>query len=374
MDFIEELNSLSSRASNQIDRLNTEEAAKNALVMPFIRKLGYDPFNPGEVVPEFTADVGTKKGEKVDYAIFKNEKPVMLIECKAPDKDLKECHCSQLYRYFSVTESTVGVLTNGTEYQFFCDIEEDNKMDDKPFLEFDLFDINESVVEELKRFRKSDFEEDEIQSVATNLKYTNELKKIFRKELEDPSKDFVKFFGKQVYNGRFTQNRFEKFTEIVDQALTQFINEKINERLMSAMDQEEETEEEKEEEKEGEEEEEEKVDDGIVTTEEEIEGHHIVKTVLRNFTDPERIALRDYKSFCNILLDDKVTQPIIRFRFDGEQKYVGVFDEEKNEEKIPIDDLIEIGDHIDRMKKSIKYYDTGEYEKESDDDQNLNNS
>ena len=49
--------------------LLTEEAAKTALVMPFIQALGYDVFNPSEVIPEYTADVGTKKGEKVDYAI-----------------------------------------------------------------------------------------------------------------------------------------------------------------------------------------------------------------------------------------------------------------------------------------------------------------
>ncbi|HBL43185.1 MAG TPA: restriction endonuclease, partial [Planctomycetaceae bacterium] len=80
----------------------TEEATKNAFVMPFISALGYDVFNPLEVIPEFTSDVGIKKGEKVDYAITKDEKIIILVECKWSGADLDKVHASQLYRYFSV--------------------------------------------------------------------------------------------------------------------------------------------------------------------------------------------------------------------------------------------------------------------------------
>ena len=82
MDFIEEIRNLSGRITKQKDLIQTEEATKNAFVMPFINLLGYDVFSPTEVVPEFTADVGTKQGEKVDYAIFKDNEVIMLIECK----------------------------------------------------------------------------------------------------------------------------------------------------------------------------------------------------------------------------------------------------------------------------------------------------
>jgi hypothetical protein len=66
MDFIDQIKALSNQISKRSERLETEEATKNAHVMPFIKALGYDIFNPEEVVPEFTCDVGTKKGEKVD--------------------------------------------------------------------------------------------------------------------------------------------------------------------------------------------------------------------------------------------------------------------------------------------------------------------
>ena len=65
-----------------VDHRDTEEATKSALVLPFIQMLGYEIFDPTEVVPEYTADVGTKKGENVDYALMQNGKPAVLVECK----------------------------------------------------------------------------------------------------------------------------------------------------------------------------------------------------------------------------------------------------------------------------------------------------
>ena len=122
---------------------------------PFFRALGYDTTDPTEVVPEFTADIGTKRGEKVDFAIVKDKSPVMLFECKWCGTELSNEHTSQLYRYFGVTETRFGVLTNGIVYWFYSDLEQPNKMDSKPFLEFNMLDIKEPLVEELKKFTKS---------------------------------------------------------------------------------------------------------------------------------------------------------------------------------------------------------------------------
>ena len=74
MEFTDQLAALSTRAIKQKDIIKTEEATKNALVMPFIQALGYDVFDPSEVIPEYIADVGSKKGEKVDYAIVADGK------------------------------------------------------------------------------------------------------------------------------------------------------------------------------------------------------------------------------------------------------------------------------------------------------------
>ena len=82
MDFKDAIKQISDRIVKLKGNLETEEATKNALVMPFLNALGYDVFNPLEVLPEMTCDIGTKKGEKIDYAILKDGQPVILIECK----------------------------------------------------------------------------------------------------------------------------------------------------------------------------------------------------------------------------------------------------------------------------------------------------
>jgi hypothetical protein len=337
MDFIDEVKALAARIPNLKDSIMTEEATKNALVMPMINILGYNVFDPTEVVPEFTADHGTKKGEKVDYAIIKDGEPIILIECKTLGSDLNTNHASQLFRYFNVTSAKVGILTNGTTYRFFSDLEDANKMDDKPFLEIDLLNLKDEQVEELKRFKKERFDVCELESVANELKYTKEIKQILLSEMNKPSEDFVKFFANLVYNGRITPNKRDQFTAITKKAFNQFINDRINERLKIAMSNKNHNDE-----VDVEEDIVEPVDDGIVTTEEEIEGYHIIKAILRETIAPDRIVMRDTKSYCGILLDDNNRKPICRLRFNSAQKYVGILDEDRKEIKTPINNLNDI--------------------------------
>ena len=353
MDFIDEVKALAARVPNLKDNIQTEEATKNALVMPMINILGYNVFDPTEVIPEFTADHGTKKGEKVDYAIMKNNEPIMLIECKPLGSDLNTNHASQLFRYFNVTSAKVGILTNGTIYRFFSDLEDANKMDDKPFLEIDLLNLKDAQVEELKRFKKERFDADELESVANELKYTKEIKQILLNELNKPSDDFVKFFANQVYNGRITPTKRDQFSTITKNAFNQFINDRINERLKFAMADDDSTEKEELEEIES-------ADDGIVTTEDEIEGYHIVKAILRENIAPDRIVMRDTKSYCGILLDDNNRKPICRLRFNSAQKYIGLLDENRKEIKTAIEDLNDIYKLAADIKKVVERMETNE--------------
>ena len=124
MDLIDRIKDIASRVPKQMPHIQTEEATKNAFIMPFISALGYDVFNPTEVIPEFTSDVGTKKGEKVDYAIKKDNQIIILIECKWAGADLRTTHASQLYRYFSATDARFAILTNGVSYEFYSDIDD----------------------------------------------------------------------------------------------------------------------------------------------------------------------------------------------------------------------------------------------------------
>jgi predicted type IV restriction endonuclease len=360
MDLIDKLKELAARMPKQLEYIQTEEATKNAFVMPFISSLGYDVFDPTEVTPELNADIGLKKGEKVDYAILKDGKPIVLFECKHHAADLAKEHASQLYRYFSVTEARFGVLTNGIVYWFYSDLEASNKMDSKPFFEFNMLDIREQDVEELKKFTKSVFDINGILTSAGELKFTREIKRIMAEQLQNPSDEFVKFFSTQVYPGRMSGFVKEQFTQATKRALRLFISEQINERLKTAL----------------------AGDAGsiqveptspippateisngtnsvpnIVTTPEEQEAFIIIKALLRDSILVNRIALRDQQSYCGILLDDNNRKPICRLYFTERQKQIGFFDNEQRKETktliLGLDDIYQFGD---RLKTTVNYY------------------
>lgn len=370
MDFIDKIRELAARVPQQVDYCITEEATKNALIMPFINALGYNVFNPREVVPEFTADFGTKKGEKVDYAIYQDGHPIMLFECKWSGADLAKVHASQLYRYFSVvTAARFGVLTNGIEYRFFTDLESPNRMDDKPFFTFNILDFQNRQVEELKKFTKSVFDLDEILNTASELKYTDAIRKILADEFEEPSEDFVVFLARQVYSGRMTQAAKDQFSEITSKALRRFLNDKITERLKQAISEADQPDVEQAESERKEtvsEDSQIELDDsvirvdkarGIVTTSDEIEALFAIKSLLRNTIDAKRVYMRDTKSYCGILLDDNNRKTICRLRFDGSQKYLGLLDDKKNEIRFPIDEIDDIYDYADRIAATVQRYD-----------------
>jgi hypothetical protein len=351
MDFADRIREMANRIPQQLQHIRTEEATKNALVMPFISALGYNVFDPQEVTPELDADVGIKKGEKVDYAILKDGKPIILFECKGVSANLDEVHASQLYRYFSVTAARIGVLTNGIIYRFFSDLEAQNKMDSKPFLEINLLSFDEIVLAELKKFSKSTFELTSILANANDLKYSREIKRILAQELNLPSEDFVRFFTSQVYSGRLTQSVREQFTEITKMAFQQFIIERVSDRLKSALAHEETA----------------RAlqapagevagaEEQTPPTEEELHGFYIVKAILAQIVDPQRVVMRDQKSYCSVLLDDSNRKPVCRLWFNGAQKFLGLFDAAKVETRTPIQELAEIYKYADQLKEVVGRY------------------
>lgn len=358
MGMSEEIANLTSKISKKMDIIATEEATKTALILPFIRLvLGYDHTDPEEVVPEFTADVGIKKGEKVDFAIMIDGKPIILMECKSAKTDLDKEHASQLYRYFSVTEAKFGILTNGIIFRFYTDIVEPNKMDKKPFFEIDLTNVTDADEKELKQFTKSAFDLDSIVESASELKYKGEMKKIMAEQLKDPSDEFVRFFAKKVYSRPLTQNAITMFTQITKSALNQFIKERVDERLKIAL---------------GASEDNDKPEEEInlitskseiITTEEEWDGFYIIRSVLSEIVDPDRVTIRDRKSYCGVLLDDNQKKVLCRMRFNSKQKKIGLFDSQERslggvriENKIPIENLSDIYKHAERLKNTAKHY------------------
>lgn len=325
MELQTQLKSLADKINQLKDKIETEESTKHAFVLPFINLLGYDTFNPTEVVPEFTADLGLKKGEKVDYAIFQNNEPILIIECKNWKENLM-VHNSQLFRYFHVTKTRFALLTNGIQFQFFTDLDEKNKMDEKPFLEFDITNLKENTVNEIAKFHKSNFDVNNIVNNASSLKYTKEIKKLINEELGEPTFDFVRLFANKVYNGRLTEKVMDEFKDLVQKGFNQLISEKVNDRLNAALN------------KEAEKQQVEQIDvvlddSKVVTTEEELEAYRIVVAILRRKLPVERIVYRDTQSYFGILLDDNNRKPLCRLHLNGNKKSISLFNENKREIK-----------------------------------------
>jgi len=359
VEFSERLEALAVKVRNQAAAIGTEEATKNAFVMPFISTiLGYDVFDPLEVVPEFTADVGTKKGEKIDYAIMRDGEVQILIECKPSMGSLKIEHASQLFRYFAVTNARIAVLTNGVIWHFYTDLDAPNRMDAKPFLVLDLLDIDETLMPELQKLSKESFDLDSIINAAEELKYIGALKREIASQFREPSDEWIKFFTARVYEGSFTQKVRQQFTGLVGKAAQQFLLERVNDRLKTALgvtgiqraqepgpqataeaveaDLDRDTE--------------------IETTLEELEGYQIVKAIGCGEVKPQRITHRDSKSYFAVLLDDNNRKPIARLHFNGKQKYLGLLDEEKVETRHPISDLDEIYEHVGAIREAVRRY------------------
>ncbi len=351
MDLGTRLLELQKRTLEHREVLLTEEAAKTALVMPFLQALGYDVFNPGEVVPEFTADVGTKKGEKVDYAICNTGKVTILIECKPSSAELNINHAAQLFRYFSVTDARLAVLTNGVNYQFYSDVEKPNKMHDKPFFTFSMDAIKPTDVKTLEKFAKNGFDIDKIVQEAGNLKIQSILRKELDKEFAEPSVEFIRMMAARVHDGRLTPAVKENFGRMLSGAIANLIRDLVTDRLSSALNASAPA----------------PVEapglellpaeEGIVTTPEEISGFHIIQAIASRFVDPKRVVMRDAKSYCAVLLDDNNRKTIARMHFNGiTTKYLGTF-VGKEEQRVLISELTQIYQHQGQIENRLKELD-----------------
>lgn len=350
MDFLDQIKSLSQQIQQLKESVLTEEATKNAFILPLLNTLGYNVFNPLEVCPEYGADAPGVNAKKVDYAILLDRRPVILIECKSWREKLNNPkHNSQLFHYFASTKAKFSILTNGILYRFYTDIEKTNIMDDKPFFEFSMLDFTDSAVSELKRFSKSSFKPDEMGDIAKNLLYTKEIKRLLAAELINPSSEFVKFFAKDVHKGIMTANATNKFTEIVKQSAKEFINEQIAERLginnspsitksideVATITIEPEAK------------------PAILTTKEELEGFYIIKSILRKTMDNKRLGYKDTQNYFGINIDNKTTKTICRLRLNSANKYIGFLDANGKETKELISDLDEIYKFIESLKERV---------------------
>jgi hypothetical protein len=309
--------------------IKTEEATKTSFILPLLQILGYDIFNPQELMAEAVSDIGAKKGEKVDYLLCKDKSPILIIECKKWTENLNS-HVSQLVRYFHTSKSKFSLLTNGIEYQFFSDLDQPNIMDAIPFFTFNLLNFNESDLDNLILFSKSSFSEATITELAESLKYLSKIKNVILKELSEPSKEFSELIIRQVYSGRLTAKTFASYNNLILKSLSELFpkeNSTNNENKDN--------------------------DSGIVTTEEELQFYNEIINKLPEFKDD--LIYKDFKGHFSILFKGNTRQCVAKALFNTKKKYYILFSEDgeiKQEFKgFTDEDLLLIRNKIEEFKK-----------------------
>ena len=225
-----------------------------------------------------------------------------------------------------------------------------------------MISFSDTAVGELKRFTMEAFDVDETQEAAATLKYIEGMKQALVRQLSTPDEEFSRWLIKQVYSKSLTQAARERFAVLIRQSFREFIDDRINATLKSAMDRDSTAESESERAS--------QVDEtaslatlGIVTTEEEVQGYALVKTIVSDIVDPARIFMRDTKSYCGILLDDTNRKPIVRMHFNyPANKRVGIpgegTDSSGRKELLtyPVDTVEEISGHADQIRDVVRRY------------------
>lgn len=363
MDFKDQLIQLSEKIAKQKDNITTEEATKTSFIMPMMAALGYDVFNPFEVVPEMDCDL-TKRGDKIDYAIMKDNEPILLIECKHCKQNLN-LHSTQLAKYYAASNARFGVLTNGIEYRFYADLEKQNIMDEKPFLVVNMLDLSDSDIEQLKKFHESYYNEHDILSTAQELQITIQLKDLLCRNFQTPGDEFTRYFVKCLNNWKSNTKLIEQYRPILKRSIASVINDIIADRLNVAMKTDGEQEHSPTKESSCEQtvitatelpdgvvyQDKEK---GIVTTQEEMDAYNIVRSILRQYIDVKRIQYNDYKSYFTINLDGSTWWWICRLSLKPYSKRIG-FPKEKYKscEWVDIRSIDDIFKYADRLKEKL---------------------
>lgn len=327
MDFTNEITSFSERVKQLKNDICTEEATKMSLIIPFFQILGYDVFNPTEFCPEYHADIGIKKGEKVDYAILVDGKPTILIEAKSVNIKLEK-HSSQLFRYFSSTNAKFAILTNGIVYKFYTDLTDRNKMDKEPFYEFNILNLSNEDIQEILRYSKSNFDEDFMFNNASILKYSSLFKKEIQKQFSNPTDDFIRFFLKDYYQGIKTQTIVDKFRPVLKKSLNDYLDETAKEKMTNIIQ------------------ESGYIDANSDDTQnkqklvpQELEAFSIVKTILADQIKEDDLTYKKTDSYFVVLYKNNVRKWIMRLYINSSQMFISIPQENQRFKINSIEDI-----------------------------------
>jgi hypothetical protein len=236
-EFRQRLVEYSKKATGIAERAENEAATRLFLIMPFLQLLGYDPYDPDEIVPEADASFSDKFKNKVDYAIYQNKEPVIAIETKKVG-NLSESNKGELKGYFNAMPSVkLGILTNGISYQLYSDASRANMMDDQPFVIIDLEEIaqdriSDSVFDALLKLRKGVFNPENVGKDAQRKLYINAYLTVLEKAFKTPQKELVRtLMDLAQIQGNKTAKLVDEQTAVIAEAMRTFFDKKLLERV-----------------------------------------------------------------------------------------------------------------------------------------------
>lgn len=327
---------------DNVQHLDTEESTKTALIMPFLMELGYNVFNPQEVIPEFTADIAKRNGEKVDFAIKINEKVSIIIEAKKVTENLSN-HSKQLARYYVNTEAKIAILTNGLEYWFYTDLDKVNIMDAEPFFKINLTSITEAEIIQLQDFTKDKFDETRLYGHAEKSRKQKRIATTIVNQFRNPDDEFVKIIMKDIQENTDNEEIVNNYKELIVKSYDDIMNKEMLTRMfpnqqldidLDIINKE-------------------KCKREVLTTENELAIYHYIQTLFKmnDYIDIDKLSWRDNASYFNIVYDNKITKWIIRVYDKKDLKIV--IHNENEDITIVLNHPIDILDYEDNIIQAI---------------------
>ena len=313
-------------------------------------------YNPLEVMPEFVADIAGRKGEKVDYAIMQDGKPIMIVECKACGTNLNEINRDQLHRYFLTLDSSIGILTDGVRYLFFSRDDDGKNMDALPFMEFSLDNIDPTLLPELRKLCKGKFDLQSTLDTVSELKFNRQVKLALANNLENPDMGFVDYLlVKAGIRGLRQKTKEERYMAYAKRAFKEFITEQVDSRLKTALAATS------------------KKEDGPPAlaasvaapvsaepeiTENEWQALYLVKSLLMGTVDAERIHLRALAGLGRsvVILDNSIRKPLIRLSFLAADKMAVEFSDNKEWVSHSISRVDDLLQHTETIRAVVLAY------------------
>ena len=285
-----EIRILSSTIENIKQLVDTEEGTKGSFILPFLQCLEYNVFNPLELKAECIADIGAKKGEKVDYVIYNEDEPIIAIECKKWTENLDNHH-NQLVRYFHTTKVKIAILTNGIIYKFFSDFNEPNILDSEPFFTFNVCKFTDSDLAFLNNFTKNNFNFNALKTYVDKINYRFKVKNEIINLFTNPDKDLITYLIKKCGYVRVTEKIYNECEPLIKEILEEILIPKsiqVKNETESI-----------------------KVEKKVKTTEEELEVYELIKNSFPEYN----ITYKDNLNWFSITLDNTTRKIIAKVKF-----------------------------------------------------------